>query len=88
MTAVLDFLRTIRPDKWLHALTSVVIFAAVHYATGNARIAIRRGLRFARREEGMGLPERPARLERHRRRHSGLDHGRCAGMGLHSGAVI
>lgn len=39
MTAILDFLRTIRPDKWLHALTSVVIFAAVHFSTGNARIA-------------------------------------------------
>jgi hypothetical protein len=32
-------LESIRVDKWLHALGSVVIFAAVHYATGDARIA-------------------------------------------------
>ena len=36
---MIAFIESIRLDKWLHCLGSVVIFAAVHYVTGNPPLA-------------------------------------------------
>ena len=38
--SVMTVINSVRTDKWIHALGSVVIFAAVHYFTRSAVFAV------------------------------------------------
>ena len=36
---ILATINSVRTDKWIHALGSVIVFAAVHYVTRSAELA-------------------------------------------------